>query len=229
MGARYAALAGVLAATFLVAAMAPNARTEEGATINALKQVAQRENNAHWQYMAFMMQARREGHPRAANVFRAAAEGEVVHLRNHLNVLRSMDIDDTLDYSVESIVVRSTEENLAAAIAMEAHERKAIYRACCDLATREGLQDVRADFIYAKDAEATHEAFFRTELARLQAEKPGQQLLASAVYDPLLALGTPIPNTRTFVCPGCGRLFDGKPEKSCSLCGTAGSAAFEVH
>ena len=64
------------------------------------------ESQANRKYLAFAKQAEKVGYPEAAKLFRAAAAAETVHAHAHLRVAGS---------------IRSTTENLQAAIAGETH------------------------------------------------------------------------------------------------------------
>lgn len=70
------------------------------------------ESQANRKYLFFAEQAEKDGHNQIARLFRAAAEAETIHARNHLGVLGG---------------VKSTEENLKAAIAGESHEFTSMY------------------------------------------------------------------------------------------------------
>ena len=82
-------------------------KTEEN-----LKAAFAGESQANRTYLAFAKAADKEGLPQIAKLFRAAAEAETIHAHNHLNVLGK---------------VKSTEENLGAAISGETHEFQNMY------------------------------------------------------------------------------------------------------
>ncbi|MHA1886346.1 MAG: rubrerythrin family protein, partial [Promethearchaeota archaeon] len=65
------------------------------------------ESQANRKYLAFAEKADKDGFPQIAKLFRAAAEAETVHAHNHLRVLGG---------------IKSTEENIQAAIEGEHHE-----------------------------------------------------------------------------------------------------------
>ena len=62
------------------------------------------ESQANRRYLFFAEKAEKEGHPRIARLFRAAAESETVHARNHLRAMGG---------------IKSTKENLEAAAIRE--------------------------------------------------------------------------------------------------------------
>ncbi|MDH4209406.1 MAG: rubrerythrin family protein, partial [Anaerolineae bacterium] len=70
------------------------------------------ESQANRKYLFFAEKAEEEGHKQIARLFRATAEAETVHARNHLKVLQS---------------IMSTQDNLRAAISGENHEFTEMY------------------------------------------------------------------------------------------------------
>src|SRR5512140_550063 len=70
------------------------------------------ESQANRKYLAFAKKAEEEGYPQVAKLFRAAAAAETIHAHNHLKVLSG---------------VKSTRENLMAAIAGESYEFQSMY------------------------------------------------------------------------------------------------------
>ncbi len=70
------------------------------------------ESQANRKYLFFAEQADKEGLKQVAKLFRAAADAETVHARNHLNVLKG---------------IKTTKENLQAAISGENHEFTEMY------------------------------------------------------------------------------------------------------
>ena len=52
-----------------------------------LKEAFAGESQANRKYLFFAEKADKEGHPQVARLFRAAADAETVHAKNHLNVL----------------------------------------------------------------------------------------------------------------------------------------------
>src|SRR3970040_1032586 len=81
------------------------------------------ESQADRRYLAFAKKAEEEGHKQVAKLFRAAAEAETVHAHAHLRVMGG---------------VRSTKENVQAAIGGETHEFTKMYPQMIDEAKKEG-------------------------------------------------------------------------------------------
>lgn len=78
-----------------------------------LKEAFAGESQANRKYTAFAIKADKEGFAQAAMLFRAAAAAEDVHARNHLRVLKG---------------IKSTKENLQAAISGEDEEWEAMFQ-----------------------------------------------------------------------------------------------------
>ena len=81
-------------------------------SIDDLKAAFAGESQANRKYTAFARKADQEGHAQVAKLFRAAAQAETVHALNHFNALGE---------------VKSTAENLEAAIAGENYEVVSMY------------------------------------------------------------------------------------------------------
>ena len=78
-------------------------------TTDNLQQAFAGESQANRKYLFFADKAEEEGHKQIARLFRAAAEAETVHARNHLRVLQG---------------IKSTKDNLSAAIGGEHHDER---------------------------------------------------------------------------------------------------------
>lgn len=70
------------------------------------------ESQANRKYLFFAEKADTEGHKQIARLFRATAEAETVHARNHLKVMNG---------------IKSTKDNLSTAISGENHEFTEMY------------------------------------------------------------------------------------------------------
>ena len=110
------------------------------------------ESQANRKYLAFAKKADREGYPKVANLFRAAAEAETVHAHAHLRVLKG---------------VNSTAENLEEAIAGETHEFKSMYPAMIEAAQSEGDKAALRSFTYANEVEKIHADLYQKALDSL--------------------------------------------------------------
>lgn len=81
-------------------------------TIENLKDAFAGESQANRRYLAFAEKAEKEGLMQAAKLFRAAAEAETIHALNHLRTMGE---------------IKSTTENLDAAVSGETFEFKEMY------------------------------------------------------------------------------------------------------
>ena len=93
-----------------------------------LKEAFAGESQANRMYTAFAAKADKEGYPQAARLFRAAAKAEEVHANNHLRALKA---------------IKSTKENLEAALSGEDHEWEQMYPEMIETAKAEGKKGQR--------------------------------------------------------------------------------------
>jgi len=159
-------------------------------SIDDLKAAFAGESQANRRYLAFAKKAEDEGYAQAARLFRAAAAAETVHALNHFRAMGE---------------VKSTSENLQAAIQGENYEVTVMYPDF--LADAEKEQDRKAitSFRYALAVEKVHEALYTKALAALSKDTP--------VVD-------------FYVCPICGNTFEGSAPDKCPVCNTP-AARFE--
>ena len=144
------------------------------------------ESQANRKYLAFAVQADKEGYPQVARLFRAAAEAETVHAHNHLRALKE---------------IRSTGENLQAAISGETHEFKSMYPEMLEAAKAEGNTEAERTFNFANEVEKVHAHLY-------------QRMLDS--------LGTTKEDYPYYVCPVCGYTAENEPPDICPVCGAKG-------
>jgi rubrerythrin len=145
------------------------------------------ESQARNKYMAFAKKAEEEGFPQVARLFRAAAYAEYIHAQNHFKAMAE---------------IKSTAENLKAAISGENYEVVTMYPPFIQDAENEGNKRAKTSFEWAWQVEKTHEALYREALECLGKE--------DEAYD-------------SYVCPVCGHTHKrGAPDK-CPVCGTPGS------
>ncbi|GAB6183780.1 rubrerythrin family protein [Thermodesulfovibrio hydrogeniphilus] len=140
------------------------------------------ESQANRKYLAFAKKAEEEGYPGIAKLFKAAADAETVHAQNHLRAAGG---------------IKSTKENLAAAIQGETYEFESMYPPMIKDAEAEGAQAAKRSLQFAYEVEKVHAELFKKALERL-AEK------FDADY---------------YVCQGCGHTVEGEPPEKCPVCG----------
>jgi rubrerythrin len=144
------------------------------------------ESQANRKYTAFAKKADEEGYAAVARLFRAAAHAETVHALSHFRAMGG---------------VKSTAENLEAAIAGENYEVTTMYPEFIKDAEAEGEKKALGSFKWAWEVEKVHEQMYRNALAHLDQN-------------------TPLPEY--YVCPFCGYTHEGTPPEKCPVCGTSG-------
>jgi rubrerythrin len=145
------------------------------------------ESKANRRYTFFAEKAGKEGYPQVARLFRAVADAETVHARNHF---------DCMD------AVGSTKDNLLAASIGEHQEFTGMYPAFIDDAVKERNERARRSFEYAAEVEKVHHALFETTLA---AVKEGRQPEDSE-YSVCQVCGYTVAGEPPEKCPVCGAL-----------------------
>lgn len=144
------------------------------------------ESQANRKYLAFAEKADKDGFPQIAKLFRAAAEAETVHAHNHLRVLGG---------------IKSTKENIQAAIEGEHYEFTKMYPDFLDDAKAEGNSGAERTFNYANEVEKIHHKLYESAFNALE---DGKDLEKQDIY----------------VCPVCGYTHEGEPPEACPVCGT---------
>ncbi len=129
----------------------------------------QGESNARARYVAFAAKADQEGYGRVASLFRAAARAEEIHAKNHADVLKKIGVEAKAD--LKAADVRSTRENLKAALEGETYERDTMYPQFLVKARQDGNRAAIETFNMAKMAEAEHAKLYTAALAGLDGAK----------------------------------------------------------
>lgn len=142
------------------------------------------ESQANRKYLAFAKAAEAEGKPGVARLFRAAAEGETIHALNHLRTLGE---------------VKTTAENLKAAIAGETHEFETMYPQFIKEAQEEGEKGAEISFNGANEVEKIHQQMYSAALAKIETGEDADL----AEYK---------------VCEVCGNVFVGAVPDTCPIC-----------
>jgi len=142
------------------------AKPAPGKTLDNLQAAFNGESNAHARYLAFADKADEEGYGKAASLFRAAARAEEIHAGNHAKVIKAMG--GTPKATIETPDVKTTAENLEAAIAGESYERDTMYPEFLAAARAERNTDAIETFNYAKTAEAEHATLYQQALDNLE-------------------------------------------------------------
>jgi len=168
-------------------------------TLENLQTAFNGESNAHNRYLLFAKQADAEGYGQVASLFRAAAQAEQVHAGNHAQVIKKLGAEPAA--KIDAVTVKSTRENLQAAIAGETYERDTMYPNFLKQARAEGNRDAIRTLNLAKLAEAEHAKLYR------QAAQNLASLKGSAAKE-------------YFVCPTCGLTVSEVSFANCPSCFT---------
>jgi rubrerythrin len=114
------------------------------------------ESQASRRYLFFAEKAESEGYPQIARLFRAAAEAETVHARNHLKAMGG---------------IGGTKDNLKEAISGENYEFTQMYPAFIEQAKSENNKRAETTFGYANKVEKIHHQLYQKALEALEAEQ----------------------------------------------------------
>ncbi len=147
------------------------------------------ESQANRKYLAFAHKAEMEGYKQVAKLFRAAAEAETIHAHNHLRALDG---------------IKSTKDNLLAAISGENYEFTKMYPQMISDATDEAAKNALRSFTMANEVEKIHAALYQKALDNL-----GKNVEADY-----------------YVCAVCGYTAEGGVPDECPVC-KAKKAAFK--
>ncbi|HEX2975934.1 MAG TPA: ferritin family protein [Bacteroidales bacterium] len=170
-------------------------------TTDNLKAGIKGETTASAKYAAFAKKAREEGNANIAKLFDAASKSESVHAANHRKVLDQ--IKGTIENFNPEFEVKSTAENLQAAIQGETYEVQTMYPGFINDAKQEKGKNAVKSFTWANDTEKKHAQFYTTALKALQNSE--ERTLPSQYA----------------VCPVCGNTYDaGSVDAKCSFCQT---------
>lgn len=153
--------------TLAAAAVAADAGTT--ATVANLQTAFNGESNAHARYLAFAKKADAEGYGEVASLFRAAARAEEIHANNHAVVITKLGAKP--EAKIEAPDVKSTKENLEAAIKGESYERDTMYPQFLKQAREVRNTDAIQTFNYAKTAETEHAKLYSAALNSLEKSK----------------------------------------------------------
>ncbi len=152
------------------------------------------ESQANRKYLAFAKKAETEGYPQIAKLFRSAAEAETIHAHAHFAVLEG---------------VKTTVDNLKAAIEGEGYEFKTMYPDFLEVALKEGNKKAEVSFKNAMAVEKIHFDLYSEALALLQS---GKDLPAGDIW----------------MCPVCGNTVKGNPPEKCPICNVMREKFYKV-
>jgi rubrerythrin len=191
---------GLLVLAILVctlAARAPIAAAQNQKTLDNLMAAYNGESNAHAKYVEFAKKADQEGFAGAAALFRAAAQAEETHARNHAEVIKKLG--GTPKAEIKLPAIGSTADNLKAAIEGESYERDTMYPGFIKEALAVGNKDALRTFRMAVSAEAEHAKLYTQASTQLPSWKSGKTF---------------------YVCPVCGKTITVIDFDKCPVCFT---------
>lgn len=141
-------------------------------TMKNLEAALNGERNAHARYLAFAEKADQEGYGAVASLFRATAVAEEVHGNNHEQTLRKLEGAPRV--AIDTAVVKSTRENLEAAITGETYELQKMYPEFIGDAQKDAYAPAVVTLTQAKNTEEEHAKLFAEALKNLDALKGSQ-------------------------------------------------------
>jgi rubrerythrin len=143
------------------------------------------ESKANRRYIFFAEKAEKEGHPRIARLFRAVAEAETVHARNHLMALDA---------------IGSTKDNLTAASIGEHQEYTGMYPHFIDVAQQEMNARAEQTFDWANKVEKIHHGYFEAAIKNIKEGREAED----TVYYVCQCCGNTVKGSPPDKCPICG-------------------------
>jgi rubrerythrin len=175
-------------------------------TLQNLLAAFEGESNAHAKYSAFAAKADEEGLQGVASLFRATARAEQIHLTNHAKVIGHLGA--RAECEIHPVKVKSTLENLKAALGGETYEIDTMYPGFLAEATERNHTEAVRTFTWALEAEKTHARLYTEAIALLEAGKTDS------------GSGSWLGDARDFyVCPVCGYTSEVPQEhERCPVC-----------
>ncbi len=161
-------------------------------TMENLQEAFAGESQANRKYLAFAERADNEGFPQVARLFRAAAAAETVHAHNHLRAMGG---------------IKTTAENLQAAIEGENYEAVSMYPPFLEEARRASESRAIRTFEYALAVEKVHEQLYRNAFENLGKEE--------GTFD-------------YYICPACGYTHERGAPDECPVCGVKGGKFLRI-
>lgn len=181
----------ILAALVAAAALTAGSARAAGTTLEGLQAAYEGESNASARYKAFAAKADAEGYLAVGRLFRAASRAEALHAGNHAKVIQALGAKPKA--TIAEPAVKTTRENLQAAIGGESYERDTMYPEFLARARQDGNADAVRTLNLARTAEVEHAKLYQAALGDLEGQK---------------AAGGPV-----YVCAVCGYTTKALPEK----------------
>ncbi|OGV68220.1 MAG: rubrerythrin [Lentisphaerae bacterium RIFOXYA12_FULL_48_11] len=157
------------------------------ATIENLQAAFAGESQANRKYLAFAKKAEADKMPQVAKLFRAAAGAETIHAHAHLRAMGG---------------VKSTAENLKAAVEGEGYEFQTMYPQFIKESDSENNQAAGISFRNAMAVEQVHHGLYQEALAAVEQ-------------------GKDLPSATIYLCTICGNTVVGNAPDKCPVCGAS--------
>ncbi len=171
-------------------------------TIENLKAGIIGETTASAKYAEFAKKAIAEGNDTIAKLFEAASKAEAIHADNHKKVLEGLG--EKMEAFTPEFEVKTTAENLQAAIEGETYESTTMYPQFIADAKTEKVEKAEKSFNWASDNEKKHQKSYSQALNALNANTENVLAFEYAV------------------CPVCGNTYEmGAIDAKCAFCQTA--------
>ena len=178
-------------------------------TIANLKEGIKGETTASAKYAAFAQKATEEGHNEIAKLFEAASKAEAIHADNHKKALE--ELGEKMEEFTPEFEVKTTEENLQAAIDGESYEFTDMYPKFIKEAESESAAKAVKSFTWANDTEKKHCGFYKKALESLKSKT--ENTLPTAYM----------------ICPVCGNTYDASAvDEKCTFCLTDGAKFIKI-
>lgn len=178
-------------------------------TIENLKAGIKGETTASAKYAAFAQKATEEGNANIAKLFLAASKAESIHADNHRKVLEGLG--EKMEGFTPEFEVKTTAENLQAAIEGETYESTTMYPQFLADSKAEKVEKATKSFTWAFDTEKKHQQFYTKALEALAANAQNMLPMEYAV------------------CPVCGNTYDKATiEEKCAFCQTGKDKFFLI-
>ena len=182
----------------------PAIAAENTRTIENLLAAYEGESNASAKYTAFAAKADADGWHGAASLFRAAARAEHIHATNHARVIKQLG--GNASCVIHPADVKSTLENLKAALAGETYEFETMYPAFLAEAKEHNNTAAVRTMDYATEAEKTHARLYSEAIVLVEPGKKDAWVSAARDF---------------YVCPVCGYTSEDPNEHDhCPVCNT---------
>lgn len=185
-----------LSITLAMALLLP-ASASASVTLDHLQEAYNGESNASARYVAFAKRADADGYASVASLFRAAARAEEIHAANHAAVIKKLGA--TPNATVKLPEIKSTADNLKAAVEGESYERDTMYPQFIKDARAAGDADAVRTFNFALAAEGEHATLYTDASSKLPTLKNGQ----ATSYYVCAVCGKTVPKIDFAKCPVC--------------------------